>query len=118
MYRFTTTMMIFALAFGFQTAHAASPQDAPSVFVQFGDLDLSRTAGATILYQRLRGAAETVCASLDDRNLLRHMKFNACVQRAIGAAVAKVDRPALSAYYKAQTSDHNPTIQTAQNQAQ
>jgi UrcA family protein len=114
MYRFTTTMMIFALALGFQSAHAAPPQDVPSVVVHFADLDLSRSEGATMLYQRLKGAAETVCAPLDDRDLARHKHFMACVQSAISSAVAKVDQPALAAYYEAKTKTRNATIQIAQ----
>ena len=114
MYRFTTTMMIFALALGFQSAHAAPPQNVPSVVVHFADLDLSRSEGATVLYHRLKGAAETVCAPLDDRDLARHMSFKACVQNAISTAVAKVDQPALTAYYEAKTNGRNATIQIAQ----
>ena len=114
MYRFTTTMTIFALALGFQSAHAAPPQDVLSVVVHFGDLDLSRSAGAAALYQRLKGAAETVCAPLDDRNVARHMSFRACVQSAISTAVANVDQPALTAYYETKTIGRNATIQIAQ----
>ena len=114
MYRFTTTMMIFALALGFQSAHAGSPQNVPSVVVHFGDLDLSRSEGATVLYRRLRSAAETVCAPLDDRGVARHMSFKACVQSAISTAVAKVDQPALTAYYEAKANRGNATIQIAQ----
>ena len=117
MYRFTTTMMIFALGLGFQSAHAAPPQDVPSRVVQFGDLDLSGSPGAAVLYRRLKGAAETVCDPLDDRQLARHMQFKACVQSAISTAVSKVDRPALTAYYEAHTSGYKLTIQTAQNLA-
>ena len=114
MFRFTTTMMIFALALGFQSAHAASPQDVPSVVVHFADLDLMRSDGATVLYQRLKDAGETVCAPLDARELARHMSFKACVQSAIGTAVAKVDRPELTAYYERKTNGRNATIQIAQ----
>ena len=73
MYRFTTTVMIFALALGFQSAYAAPPESVPSIVVHFADLDLSRSEGAAVLYQRLNGAAETVCAPLDGRHLGRHM---------------------------------------------
>jgi UrcA family protein len=113
MYRFTT-MMIFALVLGFQSAHAASPENVPSVVVHFADLDLSRSEGATVLYQRLKGAAETVCAPLDDRDIARHFRFKACVQSAISAAVAKVDKPALTAYHESKMSGRNATIQVAQ----
>ena len=114
MYRFTTTMMMFALALGFQSAYAAPPENAPSKVVKFADLDLSRSEGASVLYQRLRGAAESVCAPLDDRDLARQKSFKACVQSAISAAVATVDRPALTAYCEAKTNRRNATIQIAQ----
>jgi len=114
MYRFTATMTIFALVLGLQSAHAAAPQDVPSVVVHFADLDLSRSEGATVLYQRLKDAAETVCAPLDERDLARYFSFNACVENAISTAVAKVNRPALTAYYEAKTSGRKATIQIAQ----
>jgi len=114
MYRSTITMMILGLALGFQSAQAASPQNVPSVVVHFGDLDLSRSEGAAVLYQRLRSAAETVCAPLDDRGVARHMSFKACVQGAISTAVARVDRPELTAYYEARANRGNATIQIAQ----
>jgi UrcA family protein len=101
MNRFATTMIMFALALGFESAYAAPPAEAPSVVVRFGDLDLSRSEGAKQLYQRLNSAAETVCAPLDGGELVRHMKFRECVRTAINTAVAKVDRPALTAYYEA-----------------
>lgn len=114
MYRFTTTMTMFALALGFQSAYAAPPENVPSIVVHFADLDLSRSEGAAVLYQRLKGAAETVCAPLDDRDLARHMSFKACVHSAISTAVTKVDQPALTAYYEAKTHGRNATIQIAQ----
>ena len=116
MYRFTTTMMIFALALGFQSAYAAPPENVPSIVVHFADLDLSRSEGARVLYQRLKGAAETVCAPLDDRDLARRMSFKACVQNAISTAVAKVNQPTLTAYYETKTNGRNATIQIAQMQ--
>ncbi len=115
MFRFTSTLMMFALALGFQSAHAAPPQDVPSVVVHFADLDLSGSEGASVLYRRLKGAAETVCAPLDDRNLARHMRFQACVQNAISTAVTKVDQPALTAYYETKTDGRNTKIQIARN---
>ena len=114
MYRFTTTMMILALAPGLQSAHAAAPENEPSVVVHFADIDLSRSEGTTALYRRLKGAAETVCAPLDDRDLARQMSFKACVQSAISTAVARIDVPALTAYHTAKTHGRNATIQIAQ----
>lgn len=113
MYRFTMTIAAVAMALGFQTAHAASPQDAPSVVVHFADIDLARSEGAAVLYHRLKVAAETVCYPLDDRSLPRHWVFKTCVRNTIGAAVARIDRPALTAYYKAQQGERNATIAIA-----
>ncbi len=114
MYRLTTAMIIFALALGIQSARASGPDSAPSVIVRFADLDLSRSEGATALYRRLKGAAETVCAALEDRELARQTLFKACVQGAISAAVAKIDQPVLTAYYAAKTNDRNATMRIAQ----
>jgi UrcA family protein len=114
MYRLTTTMTLFALALGFQSAYAAPPENAPSVVVRFADLDLSRSEGATVLYRRLKGAAETVCAPLESADLARQARFKACVQSAISTAVATVNRPALTTYYEAKTNGRNATIRIAQ----
>ncbi len=114
MHRFTTTMMILATGLGFQSAHAATPQELPARIVQFADLDLSRTQGAAVLYQRLKGAAETVCAPLNDRDLGRNAAFKACVQRAVSAAVANVDQATLTAYYNMKVNGRTAAIRVAQ----
>ena len=44
------------------------------------------------------------------------MRFKTCVESAIGSAVAKVDRPILTAYYKEHTRNRNATVQIAKNQ--
>ena len=82
-------------------AYAGPALDRPQVVVHFADLDLSRSQGAAVLYRRLKAAAETVCAPLDDRELGRHLRFKACAQSALSRAVAEVDRPALTEYYRA-----------------
>lgn len=115
MNRFTTTMMISALAFGYQLANAAPSQDAPSVIVHFADLDLTHGDGVAVLYRRLKSAAETVCAPQDSRDLGSQMRFRVCWQSALGAAVSKVDRPTLTAYYRAQFEGRSATFQIAQN---
>ena len=115
MYRFATTIMILALGFGYQLANAAPAQDAPSVIVHFADLDLTHGDGVAVLYRRLKGAAETVCALQDGRDLGSQMRFKMCWQSTLGAAVTKVDRPALTAYYRAQFKGRNATFQIAQN---
>jgi UrcA family protein len=114
MYRITTTIMIFGLGLSFQLAHAAPPQDAHFIGVRFADLDLTGSEGAAVLYQRIEAAAKTVCASLDGRDLASQMRFRGCSETAIGSAVAKVDRPILTAYHKARMNDRNAIIQIAE----
>lgn len=115
MYRFTSTMIICALGLGCQLANAAPPQDVPSVIVHFADLDLTHGEGVAVLYRRLKGAAETVCAPDDGRDLGSQMRYKACWQTALGAAVSKVDKPALTAYYRAQFNGRNAAVQLAQH---
>ena len=114
MYRITTTIMIFGLGLSFQLAHAAPPQDVHFIGVRFADLDLTGSEGAAVLYQRIEAAAKTVCASLDGRDLASQMRFRGCSETAIGSAVAKVDRPILTAYHKARMNDRNAIIQIAE----
>jgi len=113
MNRFTVTMMISALGLGSQLASAASPQDPPTVIVRFADLDLTHIQGVAVLYQRLNRAAETVCAPESSQGL-RSGPYKMCRQIALGMAVAKIDRPALTAYYRAKFGGANATIQIAQ----
>jgi UrcA family protein len=114
MYRFATTITILALGLGYQLANAAPSQDAPSIIVHFADLDLTHADGIAVLYRRLKGAAETVCALQDGRDLGSQMRYKTCWQSALGAAVSKVDRPALTAYYRSQFNGRSATIQIAQ----
>ena len=114
MNRFTTTMMISALVLGSQLANAAPPQDPPTVIVRFADLDLSHSQGVAVLYQRLKGAAETVCVPQNGRDLGSLARYKTCWQSALGTAVDKVDRPTVTAYYLAQFKAPNATIQIAQ----
>jgi UrcA family protein len=82
--------------------------------VRFADLDLSHSQGVTVLFQRLKTAAETVCASQNGRDLGSQTRYKVCWQSALGTAVAKVDQPALTAYYRAKFGGGNATIQIAQ----
>src|SRR5260370_41496224 len=110
MYRFTTTMMIFVLGLGYQLANAASPGGVPSVTVHFADLDLSHSQGVTVLYRRLKDAAETVCAAQNGRDLGSQIRFKACWQAAVSTAGAQGDQPPLTPYYPAQINDrHAPS---------
>jgi len=96
MYRFTTLMMI--VTFGLIQSANADPAETT---VRFADLDLTRMEGVAVLYHRLKQAAETVCEPIGGHNLANATRFKQCVQSGVEAAVIKVDRPMLTAYYQA-----------------
>ena len=78
------------------TAQAADP-GLPSKRVSYADLDISKPAGAKVLYGRIEAAARQVCALIGYRDLGAMQRVNGCVDRAINNAVKQVDSPALSA---------------------
>ena len=89
-----------ALAFSFATVSNADDDTAPpQVVVKFGDLDVLTSHGATALYDRIHSAAVDVCSRMyvDDQAYKWHK--SACLQKVIGDAVIKVNRPALSAVF-------------------
>lgn len=114
--RLKTTMMMSALALGYQMAYATPPlDDPPSVIVHFGDLDLTRTDGVATLYSRLKHAAETVCTAEDGRDLESMRRYSDCWRSALNRAVFKVDQPMLIAYYRARIKGgSNGPVQLAQ----
>jgi UrcA family protein len=88
-----------ALAAGAQAA------DVPQVHVKYGDLNLRTTAGATVLYQRIRGAAGLVCGVSDTRDLARLAQAKACAAHTVAEAVAAVNAPALTGVYEVKMGD-------------
>lgn len=89
-----------ASAFGPAPAIAADT-DGPALFrhVSYDDLDLNREPGARKLYQRIKTAAENVCAPFNGRGLSQYMNQANCVASAIERAVKQVNEPMLTRYY-------------------
>jgi UrcA family protein len=75
--------------------HAAPMDGADGVcraVVRFADLDLNAPQDVAELYRRIENAARKVCAE--------HVRDkDDCIRRAIANAVAKIDRPALTAFH-------------------
>jgi UrcA family protein len=69
--------------------------------VSFADLDLTRSAGAAVLYARIKSAAAEVCEPINVREVASVMRSHGCAQQAIARAVADVNAPALTSYYLA-----------------
>jgi len=118
MNRLTITTLIIATGLGCQLANAVPPEDAPAVTVQFADLDVTHSDGVARLYGRLQAAAERVCASHDGRigsDIASQARYKSCRQSALATAVAKVDQPALTAYYRAQVAGRSAAVQIAKH---
>jgi UrcA family protein len=82
--------------------------DAPQVTVKYGDLNISSPHGAAVLYRRIRGAAETVCAPYDRSDLWSKQLLNACINKAVLNAVTQVNNFALTAVYSAKNGKKVP----------
>ena len=78
-------------------ADSAAPQLAHPV--SFSDLDLTRTADAQTLYQRIKTAADAVCSPLDGAQIREKVNRSACVNDAIERAIKQVNEPLLTGYY-------------------
>jgi UrcA family protein len=78
-------------------AAEATRDSTTSYSVGYSDLDVSKIQGAKILYLRIRHAAETVCESTATWG---KKEGEACVNKAINDAVARVDAPLLTQYFQ------------------
>jgi UrcA family protein len=65
--------------------------------VSYADLDISRPAGAKVLYGRIVAAAHRVCGSSGFDSLAVKHQIDVCTDRAIDNAVKDVGSAALSA---------------------
>ena len=100
----TGLSFLLAISFGLSlplTALAASPShiDTAKVNVSFADLNIDNAAGAKILYARLQRASQEVCgigSNVDVRSLTETRKARACYDKALSAAVEKIDSDALT----------------------
>jgi UrcA family protein len=101
-----------ALAASFSAVAAADANSKPvSVNVKSADLNLSSPAGARVLYDRIRAAAESACSYYwfeRDADQIR------CIHDAIAKAVTRVNRPTLFAVYNAKNKTPLPTALVSQ----
>jgi UrcA family protein len=80
----------------FHSANAAN-EVLPSKRVNFADLDISKPAGAHVLYGRIVAAARQVCELNQFQTLAAKRLMNNCIDHAIDKAVRDVDSPAVTA---------------------
>jgi UrcA family protein len=85
-------------ASGAMSSAARADDEAPiSKVVRFGDLDISKLAGAEVLYRRIQAAAQQVCAPPLPRMLTTVRQEQACTRTAIDSAVRRVNAEQLTA---------------------
>jgi len=96
----TSLIAVAAIAVcSFTSARADDALEPHAVPVRFADLNTASAAGAAALYQRIESAAKSACRDLEpERKLSLVQPYTRCVHQALAGAVAKVDRPAVTAY--------------------
>ena len=96
--RAATFLLCGAIALCTLQATAQAADDGlPSRKVSYADLDISKPAGAKVLYGRIVKAAKDVCQFTGFQSLGTNQMINRCVDHAIDNAVKDVGSPALSA---------------------
>jgi len=75
--------------------------------VRYSDLDVSTTKGAKTLYLRIRYAAETLCESAATWG---KKEGEACVNKAVNDAVARINAPLLKEYTQLRTKDDKAAL--------
>lgn len=68
--------------------------------VSYADLNIESAAGLKVLYRRLQFAARRVCEPFDDgQRRTVNFHFRACYTNALDSAVAKINKPTLTAMH-------------------
>jgi UrcA family protein len=80
-----------------QVTAQAADAGPPSKTVSYADLDISKPAGAKVLYRRIVRAANEVCELTGFYSFGATQVMNHCIDYAIDNAVKGVGSPALSA---------------------
>ena len=89
-------------------SNAPAAEQVRSETVKFKDLDVGTPAGVEALYRRIHSAARRVCTS--SNAWPETVSAAACAKDAEARAVAKVNLPSLTAYYRAKTGNRTETI--------
>jgi UrcA family protein len=101
------SLIVLGSAAAVTTAQAADENAPLTKVVSYGDLDLNTAEGARTLQSRIHGAANTVCAPLESRNLAQKSLWHACYNQAIASAAAQIDSTRLTAAHR-KVSDSKP----------
>jgi UrcA family protein len=101
-----TRLVMIAAGIAFLGLAGASNAAQPNFFesqrmtVSYADLNIESAAGIKALYGRLQFAARRVCAPFDDgQHRTGDFHFRVCFRDALGSAVAKINKPTLTAMH-------------------
>ncbi len=80
-------------------APAQANADVQNISVSYGDLNISTPTGHAVLVARVKQAAEAICGQRPETllDIAANTRFNACMSKAVNAAMAKVPAPAMVA---------------------
>lgn len=93
-------------------AHAGEP-NAPTRTVHYSNLNLDTPAGVSVLYKRIRNAAEEVCGDVNSRQLEEAAAARACVDHAVYVSVHSVNNAKLTSEYQAHMGAAQESINVA-----
>jgi UrcA family protein len=89
-------------------AQAPGAPEVHTLTVKYSDLNITTAAGATQLYNRIRGAARFVCGE-EGRRLEEQLVWNDCFHTSVSDAVSAVHSPLLSALNEGSGVNSTPT---------
>jgi UrcA family protein len=99
------SFLVFVIVAPGASAQAPGENSLP---VTYTDLDISTTAGASVILARIEHAANQVCGGQPDiRDLDARARFVACRTSAMSTAVASLHSPVVDRQY-ANSQDHTP----------
>jgi UrcA family protein len=102
------------VAFAVGAAHAdESWVNAPQRTVHYADLNLNTQAGISVLYRRIRNAADQVCGDVHSKRLVEAREAKACVAHAIQVSVQSVNNARLTNEYNAHAAGAVKSINLA-----
>jgi UrcA family protein len=98
------SMGLALLCTGAALATGAVPETTTqSISLNYVSAELNTPQGAEALYTRIKRAAQIVCHQVNIRELHEYMLYKQCYDRAVDAAVAKVDSGRLTALHRSKT---------------
>jgi UrcA family protein len=97
---------VISLTWVWGASNAFADEQVRSERVKFSDLNVETQEGVQALYGRIHAAAKRVCAESDP---VLKAAVGACISKADGNAIAKLNLPQLTAYYKIKTKSRDNT---------